>query len=358
MANSVTHAQLQPIYGAAYNIEVGFRDDAGAATAPTTPDTEVSKDAGTFADATNEVTLYKEVGGSTDSAFGYLTLTAAEMTADAVAVQLKSANCVTVMEVIKPQRLVAKATGTAAAGANGSITLASATGVRAGMIVRTDDHTGAGQARVITAFDTGTKVASVAPNWETNPDNTTDYTVGLPVALSVASEQLDVLLSTRGTSTYAGGAVASVTAPVETTVTPLTAEETALAAQSALEDAGVALQASLDLIMSDDFDPDSDSLHEIGGAVRDVPTATQNAAAVGTELATYLDTILGLVGENQYITADSFDLLGRMQTGVKRIYSVAGSVGTEADVIATYDVTATYEGTSAIPVTYEMVKRA
>lgn len=207
MANSTTHSQLPPVYGALFNLRCAFRKSDGTSLAPTSLDTEVSKDNGTFADATNEVTLAKEVGGATDSALGYITLTAAEMTADDVLVQVKSANCVTLMLDIRPQRIVAVRTGTAQAGANGTITLdANASAVDDyynGMVIRTDDHTGAGQARLITDYNGSTKVASIAPNWETNPDNTTDYTVGYLVG--PAANQVNV-----GAVASVAGAVGSV----------------------------------------------------------------------------------------------------------------------------------------------------
>lgn len=37
--------------------------------------------------------------------------------------------------------------------------------------------TGAGQCRLVTAYDTGTKVMSVSPNWETTPDNTSTFAI-------------------------------------------------------------------------------------------------------------------------------------------------------------------------------------
>lgn len=69
-------------------------------------------------------------------------------------------------------------TGTAQAGATGSITLAAgATGINVGDIITLDGGTGSGQTRVITAWDNGTKVANVTPNWSVTPDATTTYAV-------------------------------------------------------------------------------------------------------------------------------------------------------------------------------------
>lgn len=75
--------------------------------------------------------------------------------------------------------------GTAQAGAAGTITLdASAsptTDFYAGLIVSLTGGAGAGQARVITAYNGTTKVATIAPNWATAPDNSSTFAI-LPFA--------------------------------------------------------------------------------------------------------------------------------------------------------------------------------
>lgn len=71
--------------------------------------------------------------------------------------------------------------GTAQAGAAGTITLAAgASGTNnlyKGLVIKIYGGTGAGQARTITAYDGTTKVATVAWNWATDPDNTSTYGV-------------------------------------------------------------------------------------------------------------------------------------------------------------------------------------
>jgi hypothetical protein len=83
-----------------------------------------------------------------------------------------------------PRILPILLSGTASAGASGTITLAAGAYDLTGCIVRTTGGTGGGgtggannQARVITAYNTSTKVATVVPNWETTPDNTTTYDI-------------------------------------------------------------------------------------------------------------------------------------------------------------------------------------
>jgi hypothetical protein len=72
-------------------------------------------------------------------------------------------------------------TGTAQAGAAGSITLdASASAVSdfyEGTQVTITAGTGIGQTRAITSYNGSTKVASIAPNWATTPDNTSIFAV-------------------------------------------------------------------------------------------------------------------------------------------------------------------------------------
>jgi hypothetical protein len=85
---------------------------------------------------------------------------------------------------IRPRVLPILFSGTATAGAAGSLTLATnipaVTNLLAGCILRTTGGTGGGgannQARVIIGFSI-TRLASVTPNWEVTPDNTTTYEV-------------------------------------------------------------------------------------------------------------------------------------------------------------------------------------
>jgi len=73
----------------------------------------------------------------------------------------------------------------------------------------------------------------------------------------------------------------------------------------------------------------------------------------GTTLDDKMDTILGMSQENLFI--DNTVFTGANMTGARiRIYSVAGSVGTASDVIATYTVTVTYAGDNMTD--YKVVK--
>lgn len=96
-----TDARPVPIKNTAYRITFGiYKSDGTLITGASGLDSEVSKDAGTFADCTNEAT---EI--ATSSGLYYLDLTSTEMNADTVAVLVKSSStgAVPVTLAIYPQ---------------------------------------------------------------------------------------------------------------------------------------------------------------------------------------------------------------------------------------------------------------
>lgn len=214
MANHVSHASLPyPIKGARYSLLIPYLASDGTPTDPTTPDTEVSLDAGAFADCAEEVTT---VTGS--NGMGYLTLTGAETNASLVAVAAKVASGPkTTLATLYPRTLAVVENGTAQAGAGGSITLAAGAAAfnLTGCFVRTTGGTGGGgtggannQARKITAYNTSTKVATISPNWETNPASDTTYEILLPEGLPlVALWALAPTVLGRTVDVEAGGTV-------------------------------------------------------------------------------------------------------------------------------------------------------
>lgn len=97
---AATDASPWPIKGQAFRVSFDLRLNTGALnTGAAGLDSEVSKDAGTFSDCTNEAT---EI--ATSSGHYYLDLTSTEMTADTVVVQVKSSttNAVTQTLVLYP----------------------------------------------------------------------------------------------------------------------------------------------------------------------------------------------------------------------------------------------------------------
>lgn len=183
MANHYSHAALPfPVRGARYTIQIPYLDADGDPTDPTTPDTEISKDGGAFADCAEEVSTITGSNG-----LGYVTLTGAEMDASMLGLAAKVASGPkATLGTFYPRILPVAFSGTASAGASGSITLAGCPAVSdllIGCIVKTTGGTGGGgtggannQARVITSYTSG-RVATVSPAWETNPDNTTTFEV-------------------------------------------------------------------------------------------------------------------------------------------------------------------------------------
>lgn len=98
---AATDAKPVPVKNAAYRVTFGiFKNDGTLITAAAGLDPEVSKDAGTFTNATNAAA---EI--ATSSGVYYLDLTASEMNADTVAVLVKSSTtgAVPVVIVLYPQ---------------------------------------------------------------------------------------------------------------------------------------------------------------------------------------------------------------------------------------------------------------
>lgn len=183
MANHISHAGLPyPIRGARYTIDIPYLDADGDPTDPTTPDTECSIDGAAFADCAEEVTTRTGGNGS-----GYLTLSGAETDCSSLVVCAKVASGpkATLIQ-LNPRILPQIAAGTAQAGDASTITLAALTGDDdfTGCIIKTTGGTGGGgtggannQARIITSYNTATKVATVTPNWEVNPSSDTTYSI-------------------------------------------------------------------------------------------------------------------------------------------------------------------------------------
>lgn len=80
-----------------------------------------------------------------------------------------------------PTAFAAAVTGTAQAGASSTITLASGASATndfyRGTVIRTTGGTGPGQTRQIRSYVGSTKVATVTPAWDVEPDATTTYSI-------------------------------------------------------------------------------------------------------------------------------------------------------------------------------------
>lgn len=104
--------------------------------------------------------------------------------------------------------------GTAQAGASGTITLASGASavdnLYVGEVIKLYGGTGAAQVRVITAYVGSTKVATVGRAWTTAPDNTSTYAV-IALAVPKVNDSLEVVAAsvTGAVGSIATGGIAA-----------------------------------------------------------------------------------------------------------------------------------------------------
>lgn len=170
-----------PIFGLPYTFVFPILDADGdlvTGAASDTPDTELSKDGDTFTDRTELVEL-----GS--SGMYYVSLTAAEMTCSIGSLIFKTATAGTKTTpiVFYPRVLVQCKSGTATAGAAGTITLQAGSSEHEdyynGAIIYIHTGTGNGQVRTITDYNGTTLVASVTPDFTTNPSSDSEYYIYL-----------------------------------------------------------------------------------------------------------------------------------------------------------------------------------
>lgn len=191
MAHAVGDSHPFPIYGAHYLIVFPILDNDGDPVSSAAGlDSEVSTDLGTIADCTNEAT---EIGSS---GMYYLYLTGAEMTGKIIAgiTKTSTTDAKTTPWVVYPKRLPVLESGTAQAGAAGTITLASGASAKDDfynglyVLVTNDSPSGARyQARKIVDYVGSTKVATIESDWGTNPDNTSTYDILVPETVGVAA---------------------------------------------------------------------------------------------------------------------------------------------------------------------------
>jgi hypothetical protein len=210
---AATDARPVPIKNTAYRHYFHYwKTDSTMLTSITGPDTEVSKDGGTFTDCTNEFT---EIGTSGP---GYIDLTSTEMNADSVVIKSTCTNTGAVPYIyylypeeagdiranLTPLDTLVMHSGTAQAGGASTITLASGAtatdDLYKGEMVKIYSGTGAGQVRVIIGYVGTTKVATVGRAWLVSPDATSIYAV-----MAIQSPPLDANLGVKlWTGTSAG----------------------------------------------------------------------------------------------------------------------------------------------------------
>lgn len=189
MAASKGDAHPFVIRGARFRLYHTFYDSDGAPIAAASPDSEISTDdeeSPVAADCSNEMV---QLGSSTKN---YLDLTATETECRSFTLTLQSTGALTDTLQFSTVKLPVIASGTAQAGAAGTITLA------ADADDRDDFYNGGyivadGQARLITDYDGSTKVATVEDNWGTTPDSSTAYEISTPVTCQLADPKISRL---------------------------------------------------------------------------------------------------------------------------------------------------------------------
>ena len=179
MTISAGDAHPFPIYNARYRVVFPLLDADGDPISPSSPDSEVSQDQGTFADATNEAT---EI--ATSSGICYLDLISTELDTKCSAVRVQSTGAKTTVLTLYPVRLPVIRTGTAQAGAGSTITLDSGASTLDDYyngcyinITNNDPANALGQARKIIDYVASTKVATVGSAWGTNPSSASTFEI-------------------------------------------------------------------------------------------------------------------------------------------------------------------------------------
>jgi hypothetical protein len=174
------NATEYPIYGLPYTLAFPILDaDGDVVTGATGLDSEVSLNGDTPADCTNEAT---EIGTSGQY---YLSLTAAEVTADIVSgvTKTSSSGAKTTCWDLYPRKLPVLLTSDNAGAYDSTTTINLGAGASSiddfynGCIVYIYTGTGNGQVRMITDYVGSTKIATVHVAWATNPDATSDLKI-------------------------------------------------------------------------------------------------------------------------------------------------------------------------------------
>lgn len=165
-----------PCYALPWTIVFPLLDADGDPISPSSPDSEKSLNGDTFADCTNEAT---EIATSTGVC--YLTLTAAEMTADIVAVRIQSTGAKTTVMTLYPRKLVTLLSGTGAGGTASTVIFPAAASSKDsyynGCLVSSNID-GTLEYRMITSYVGSTRTATVTPAWVTaSPDSNDAFVI-------------------------------------------------------------------------------------------------------------------------------------------------------------------------------------
>lgn len=200
-------------FDASQRVDVGKWLGTAAATptvagVPKVDVTHFNGVAGTFAAGRPEVNTSHAAG----TAWGSGAITAAAIAADAITAAKIADGAIDRATFAADTGLQSIRSNTAQAGAAGTVTLdasaSATTDFYVGAWIFLTGGTGVGQARVCTAYNGTTKVATIAPNWATNPDATSTF------AVLAAAQLTGVQGNVTGSVASVTGAVGSVTGAV------------------------------------------------------------------------------------------------------------------------------------------------
>lgn len=293
MSASLGDAHQFPIYGSRFRVYFPILDaDGDLVTGAAGLDSEVSQDAATFADCTNEAT---EI--ATSSGMYYLDLTATELDtkSSVVIVKTSTSGAKTTPIVLYPRRLPVLRTGTAQAGAAATITLDSGASTiddfYNGCYVNITNDSPAnarGQARRITDYVGSTRVATVESNWGTNPSSASTFEILLPgdVVQSQAFGGTEAQPATAGYQRVElnTGAV-NATSMADNTITAAKIAANAIGSSEIADGAITAAKIATDAI-------DADAL--AADAVTEIQSGLATAAALDT-VDNLLDTEIAAI---------------------------------------------------------------
>ena len=241
-----TDAKPVPQKNVAYRVTFPIFDaDGDLVTGATSPDSEVSKDGGTFADCTNEAT---EI--ATSSGMYYLDLTSTEMNADCVAIIVKSGTGKTTPIVLYPEEEDdIRVNVTAVAGTTQTA------GDLAALINTVDDFLDTEVAAILAAVDTevaaikaktdnlpadpadASDIASSFTSLNTKVDTIDDFLDTEIAAIKAKTDTLPASPANEATLTTIAGyldtEVAAILAAVDTEVAAIKAKTDALPADPA-----------------------------------------------------------------------------------------------------------------------------
>ena len=329
-----------PIYGLPYASVFPILDaDGDPVTGAAALDSEISLNGDTAADCTNEAT---EIATSTGSY--YLVHTAAEMTTDVALVQVKTSTsgAKTTVLALYPRKLPAVSSGTATAGAAGTITLQSSGAVARddhwnGCVIYISSGTGSGQCRMITDYVGSTRVANVTPNWATNPSSDSVYTIyatEVSVAtftakgadgLNLLSTDAQDLSATLDVNAKKLGGATPNNLSSTTVDSTITANALLIAIAGYIDTEVAAIKAKTDNLPSDPAD------------ASDIAASFASVSSTLSTIAGYIDTeVAAIKAKTDNLPADpadASDIAASFASVASTLSTIAGYIDTEVAAI-------------------------